>query len=161
MYNSMLAAERTFRKVPGKKNFQRGYASVPQWGRDCLSHSPLLKNAKEKPLKKSETWTEINKLRLCHWFTVDDLNHLKRGGRISGVTALVGTILDIKPVMHVDDEGHLINVGKARGRHAALSALVDHMKKTMWRIHRTRQSLSATATVMPMLKKWAIWQLSS
>lgn len=67
---------------------------------------------------------------LCHWFTVDDLNHLKRGGRVSATTALVGTMLAIKPVLHVDDEGHLINVGKARGRKASLLALVDEMEKS-------------------------------
>ena len=76
-------------------------------------------------------WAEENKLRLCHWFTVDDLNFLKRGGRVSAATALIGTVLGIKPVLHVDDEGHLINMGKARGRRASLSALVDHMAETV------------------------------
>jgi DegV family protein with EDD domain len=75
-------------------------------------------------------WVEQNKLHLCHWFTVADLNHLKRGGRISGATALLGTMLGIKPVMHMDDEGHLTNVSKARGRQAALKALVDRMEAT-------------------------------
>ena len=70
-------------------------------------------------------WCEENKLHLCHWFTVDDLMHLKRGGRVSAATALVGTMLQIKPVLHVDDEGHLINVSKARGRKASLDALAD------------------------------------
>ena len=70
------------------------------------------------------------RLHLCHWFTVNDLNHLKRGGRVSATTALVGTMLSIKPVLHVDDEGHLINVGKARGRKASLLALVDEMEKS-------------------------------
>ncbi|MBE6996422.1 MAG: DegV family protein [Ruminococcaceae bacterium] len=67
---------------------------------------------------------------LCHWFTVNDLNHLKRGGRVSAATALVGTMLSIKPVLHVDDEGRLISVSKARGRKASLLALVDEMEKT-------------------------------
>ena len=75
-------------------------------------------------------WLEENKLHLCHWFTVDDLNHLKRGGRISAATALFGTMLSIKPVMHVDDEGRLIPVSKARGRRASLLALVDRMAQT-------------------------------
>ena len=66
----------------------------------------------------------------CHWFIVDDLNHLKRGGRISAATALFGTMLSIKPVMHVDDEGRLIPVSKARGRRASLLALVDRMAQT-------------------------------
>ncbi|WP_297212789.1 DegV family protein [uncultured Flavonifractor sp.] len=75
-------------------------------------------------------WVEANKLRLCHWFTVDDLMFLKRGGRVSPATAVLGTMLSIKPVMHVDDEGHLIKVGTARGRGASLKALVDHMAQT-------------------------------
>lgn len=65
------------------------------------------------------------KLNLCHWFTVDDLVYLKRGGRVSPTVAFVGGILGIKPILHVDNEGKLINVSKARGRKASLSALLD------------------------------------
>ena len=74
-------------------------------------------------LEELTAWCEDNKLNLCHWFTVDDLMYLKRGGRVSAATALVGTMLQIKPVLHVDDEGHLINVSKARGRKASIEAL--------------------------------------
>ena len=70
------------------------------------------------------------RLLMCQVFTVDDLNHLKRGGRINAATALFGTMLAIKPVMHVDDEGRLIPVSKARGRKASLTALVDRMEAT-------------------------------
>lgn len=65
----------------------------------------------------------------CHWFMVDDLNHLKRGGRVSGATALFGTMLNIKPVMHTDENGCLTAVGKARGTRGALKALVDKMEE--------------------------------
>ncbi|MBM6925598.1 DegV family protein [Pseudoflavonifractor phocaeensis] len=82
-------------------------------------------------LEEVRTWVEEHKLNLCHWFTVDDLMFLKRGGRISAATAVLGTMLSIKPVMHVDDEGHLIKVGTARGRGASLKALVDHMEETV------------------------------
>lgn len=75
-------------------------------------------------------WVEDNKLNLCHWFTVDDLMFLKRGGRVSAATALVGTMLQIKPVLHVDDEGHLINVAKARGRKASIDALAKKLGET-------------------------------
>ena len=78
-----------------------------------------------KSIEEVRDWTEQNKLHLCHWFTVDDLHFLKRGGRVSAATAVLGSMLHIKPVLHVDDEGHLINVGKARGRAASLTALVD------------------------------------
>ena len=76
-------------------------------------------------LAELAAWIEDNKQHICHWFTVDDLMFLKRGGRVSAATALVGTMLSIKPVLHVDDEGHLINVGKVRGRKAAIKALAD------------------------------------
>ena len=68
-------------------------------------------------------WCEDNKQNICQWFTVDDLMYLKRGGRISAATALIGTMLQIKPVLHVDEEGHLISVSKARGRKASILAL--------------------------------------
>ena len=74
-------------------------------------------------LEALRDWLEENKLHLCHWFTVDDLMFLKRGGRVSAATALVGTMLQIKPVLHVDEDGHLINVSKARGRKASIDAL--------------------------------------
>ncbi|MBR5272177.1 MAG: DegV family protein [Clostridia bacterium] len=64
-------------------------------------------------------------LSICHWFTVDDLVYLKRGGRVSPAVALVGKVLGIKPVLHVDNEGKLISMSKARGRKAALIALAD------------------------------------
>lgn len=74
-------------------------------------------------------WVEENKLKLSHFFTVDDLMFLKRGGRVSAATALVGTMLQIKPVLHVDEEGHLINIGKVRGRKASLDALCEKAEK--------------------------------
>ena len=74
-------------------------------------------------LDELATWCEDNKLNLCHWFTVDDLMYLKRGGRISATTALLGTMLNIKPVLHLDDEGHLISVAKVRSRKASIEAL--------------------------------------
>ena len=78
-----------------------------------------------KSIEEVRDWAEANKLRQCHWFTVNDLFFLKRGGRVSAATAVVGTMLQIKPVLHVDDEGHLINMAKARGRKASLNVLVD------------------------------------
>ena len=75
-------------------------------------------------------YAEQTKGQVCHWFTVDDLNHLKRGGRVSATAALFGTMLSIKPVLHVDDQGRLIPVSKSRGRRAALTALVDRMEQT-------------------------------
>jgi len=81
-------------------------------------------------LEALTTWLEENRLHLCHWFTVDDLMYLKRGGRVSPTVAAIGTMLKIKPVMHVDDEGHLIKVTTARGRKASIEALAAKMGET-------------------------------
>lgn len=68
--------------------------------------------------------------RMAHWFTVDDLVYLKRGGRVSAATALLGGMLNIKPVLHVDNEGHLISMSKVRGRKASIKALADKFTET-------------------------------
>ena len=81
-------------------------------------------------LEELTAYAETTRGKVCHWFTVDDLNHLKRGGRVSATAALFGTMLSIKPVLHVDDAGRLIPVSKTRGRKASLLALVDHMAQT-------------------------------
>jgi len=83
-----------------------------------------------RSIEEVHLYAETTKGKVCHWFTVDDLNHLKRGGRISAATALFGTMLSIKPVMHVDDGGHLVPVSKARGRKSALLSLVDRMEQS-------------------------------
>lgn len=80
-------------------------------------------------LKALYAWVEEYKYHLCHWFTVDDLMYLKRGGRISAATAVLGTMLSVKPVLHMDDEGHLINMSKARGRKASIQALAQKMEE--------------------------------
>ena len=81
-------------------------------------------------LEELYRWCEDNKLHLCHWFTVDDLVYLKRGGRVSAATALLGSMLQIKPVLHVDNEGHLISVSKVRGRKASIEALAKKLGET-------------------------------
>jgi DegV family protein with EDD domain len=75
-------------------------------------------------------WVEENKLKLAHWFTVDDLMFLFRGGRVTRTSAWAGTMLNIKPVLHVDNEGHLIPLEKVMGRKKSILALVKHMKET-------------------------------
>jgi DegV family protein with EDD domain len=76
-------------------------------------------------------WVEDHKLNLCHLFTVDDLGTLKRGGRLSGTQAFLGSLLKVKPVLHVTDEGKLVPIKKARGRKTSLQILVDLMKETI------------------------------
>ena len=92
----------------------------------------VIKKADEgASLEETRKYVEELKLHICHHFTVDNLFHLKRGGRVSSMTAIVGSILKIKPVMKVDDEGRLVAVGKAMGRKKALKNLVDNMFECM------------------------------
>jgi DegV family protein with EDD domain len=84
-----------------------------------------------KSIDEVRDFAENNKLRLCHWFTVDDLFFLKRGGRVSAATAVVGTMLGIKPIMHVDNNGKLVKVGTARGRRASIDTLCEKAKASM------------------------------
>lgn len=84
-----------------------------------------------KSLEEVVSWIEQNKLKLNHWFTVTDLNYLFRGGRVSKTAATLGTLLQIKPILHVDDEGRLIPVEKVKGRKKSLKALVEKVKENI------------------------------
>lgn len=77
------------------------------------------------------SWLETNKLKMNHWFTVDDLGHLKRGGRLSGAAAFVGTLLDIKPILNIDDEGRLIPVSKIKGRKKSIKTLFEMLQESI------------------------------
>nr|WP_319489395.1 DegV family protein [uncultured Caproiciproducens sp.] len=124
-----LACEELAPKYPDRKVYAVDTLCA-SLGEGLMVYHAVQEKRKGKNIDEVRSWLEENKLHLCHWFTVEDLNHLKRGGRISAATALIGTMLSIKPVLHVDDEGHLVNVGKARGRRPSLVALVDHMEET-------------------------------
>ena len=93
----------------------------------AVYYAATLKN-EGKSLEEVASWFEANKMRVCAWFTVDDLMFLKRGGRLSGAAAVAGTLLGIKPVLHVDPTGHLVAMEKVRGRKASLDALVKHYR---------------------------------
>ena len=100
-----------------------------------LGQGLLVKYAVDKKnagatIEEVAEYVESEKWHLAHWFTVDDLFFLKRGGRVSAATAVLGTVLQFKPVLHVDNEGHLINMSKVRGRNASIKALLDMMKET-------------------------------
>lgn len=77
------------------------------------------------------SWLETNKLKVNHWFTVDDLGHLKRGGRLSGTAALLGTLLDIKPILKVNDEGKLIPISKVKGRKKSIKTLFEMLHENI------------------------------
>ena len=127
--SSRLAAEELREKYPQRKIFAVDTLCASLGQGLLVWHAAQLKD-QGKSIEEVRDWVEENKLHLCHQFTVDDLHFLKRGGRISATTAVVGTMLKIKPVLHVDDEGHLINVGKARGRKASMKALADKAAET-------------------------------
>ena len=120
--SAVIAAQELMEQYPDRKALVVDTLCA-SLGEGLLVHYACQKRADGMALEELRDWVEENKLHLCHWFTVDDLMFLKRGGRVSATTALVGTMLQIKPVLHVDDEGHLINVAKARGRKAAIDAL--------------------------------------
>ena len=81
-------------------------------------------------IEEAHNWVEANKFNLAHWFTVDDLVYLFRGGRVSRTSAWAGSLLNIKPVLHMDNAGHLIPMEKVRGRKKSIQALFDHMKES-------------------------------
>lgn len=127
---SVLAAGELREKYPDRKIYTVDTLCA-SLGQGLLVYLAAQEQRKGKSIEEVRDWAESTKLHLCHQFTVDDLHFLKRGGRISATTAVVGSMLQIKPVLHVDNEGHLINIGKARGRQASLKALVDKMEKTV------------------------------
>lgn len=99
-------------------------------GQGLLLRLALDKKEEGASIEELAEYLEGIKLNLAHWFSVDDLVYLKRGGRVSPTVALIGTMLSIKPVMHVDNEGHLVKVSQARGRKAALKAMADKYTET-------------------------------
>ena len=99
-------------------------------GQGLLVHTAAGLRSQGKTIDEVAAWLEAHKRNLCHWVTVEDLMHLKRGGRVSAATAVVGTMLNIKPIIRVDDNGKLESCGKCRGRKAALNYLLDRMAET-------------------------------
>lgn len=130
-YNSaVIAADDLKEKYPERKVYVVDTLCASM-GQGLLVYLAAKERDKGRSIDQVRDWTEANKMSIAHQFTVNDLFHLKRGGRVSATTAVVGTMLAIKPVLHVDDEGHLINIAKARGRSASLKALVDKMEQTV------------------------------
>jgi len=99
-------------------------------GQGLLVHHACKKRDEGMSIRDLAAWLEENKYHICHWVTVDDLAHLKRGGRISATSAIVGSMLNIKPIIHVDNDGHLINTAKVRGRKVAMEYLVKKFSET-------------------------------
>ena len=128
-YNAgAMAARELSEKYPERKIYTCD-SLCASLGQGLLVYHAWQEKKKGRTIEEVRDFVEDNKLHLCHWFTIDDLMFLKRGGRVSGATAVVGSMLSIKPVMHVDNEGHLIKVDVARGRKASIKALADRAEK--------------------------------
>jgi len=97
-------------------------------GQGLLLYLAAEEKRQGKSVDQVAEFIENTKSQICHWITVDDLHYLKMGGRVSAATALLGTMLSVKPVLHLDDTGHLLPVTKCRGRKAALKELLDSME---------------------------------
>lgn len=125
-----LAVEELSEKYPDSKLYAVDTLCASR-GQGMLVYLAAKKKQAGATIEELRDYVEENKLHLCHWFTVDDLMFLKRGGRVSAATAVMGTMLHIKPVMHVDNAGKLIKMGTARGRRASVDAIFDKMKSSI------------------------------
>ncbi|MGD9604686.1 MAG: DegV family protein [Bacilli bacterium] len=129
-FNSLnIAKELLDEKYPDRRLviFDSKAASM---GEGLLVYLALLEQQKGKTIEELEQWLKDTYLHLCHWFIVDDLDFLRRGGRLSGSVAFIGRLLKIKPILHVDNEGRLVSVKKAIGKHKALETLYERVVET-------------------------------
>ena len=125
--SAMIAAKAVSERYPERKLFVVDSLAA-SLGQGLFVYLVAKKSDEGGSIEEVRDYAEGLKLHICHFFTVDDLKYLKRGGRISAATALVGGLLNIKPLLHTDDEGHLVSIGKARGRKASIQALADSVK---------------------------------
>lgn len=125
-HHSTLAVEELVQSYPDAKIFSVDSLGA-SLGQGMMAFLAAEEKRKGKTIEEVRDYLEDIKLKLAHWFTVDDLNHLKRGGRISAAAALLGSTLNIKPILHVDEEGHLIPVSKVRGRRNAIKKLAEKL----------------------------------
>ena len=130
-YNSArIAAEELANEDPDHKIYVID-SLCASLGEGLLVHKAVQLKNQGYTIEQLVDWLETHKLNLVHNFTVDDLNHLHRGGRVSKTAAVIGTLANIKPLLHVDNEGHLIPLSKVRGRKKSLIELVNAMEKQM------------------------------
>lgn len=127
--SSKIAADEMAEKYPERKVFTVDTLCASM-GQGLYVYLAAQMRAEGKSIDEVRDWAEQNKLSVCHWVAVDDLAHLKRGGRISATTAFLGGMLSIKPIIHVDNDGKLVNVAKSRGRTASLDYLVEKTVET-------------------------------
>lgn len=127
--SAQIAAKELLAKYPKNKVVVIDSLSA-SLGEGFLVYSLAKKKQSGIGLEELVKWVEENKKNICHWFMVDDLNHLKRGGRISQASAFFGSVMNIRPVLHIDDEGKLSVVEKARGRQKAIEFMISKMEES-------------------------------
>ena len=128
-YNSGASAAKALSEAYPDRKILTVDSLAASAGFGLLVYLAVKKKEEGASIEELAEYMEETKWNMCHWFTVDDLVYLKRGGRVSAAAALVGGMLGIKPVLHVDNEGHLINTAKVRGRKASIKALFDKYKE--------------------------------
>ncbi len=128
--SAKLAAEDLREQYPDRKIYVID-SLCASMGQGLFVYYALQKKKEGMTIEENAAWLEDHKLNLVHLFTVDNLFHLHRGGRVSRTTAIVGSVLSIKPILHVDDEGHLIAIGKVRGRKKSINELADLMEQKL------------------------------
>ena len=127
--SAVIAAEELQERYP-QRTIQVIDTLCAALGQGLLVYHAAKKRDEGMDIDQLAAWVEENKLHICHWVTVDDLSTLKRGGRISATTAIVGTMLNVKPIIIMDNEGRLINTAKVRGRKTAMDYLVKKFAET-------------------------------
>lgn len=127
---ALLAAQDMMEKYPEQKVIcvDSLCASV---GEGLLAYLAAQQKRNGLSIEQLADWITENRFHICHWFMVDDLNHLRRGGRISSVAAIAGSALGIKPILHIDEEGKLIPIYKVRGRKKGMERLIACLEETI------------------------------
>jgi len=126
--SSLIAADELKQKYPDSRIVCVDTLAASM-GEGLLVYYAAILKQEGKSIDEVSQWVLDHRLNLCQWFTVDDLNHLKRGGRVSAMAATLGTALNVKPILHTDHEGHLIPVHNVRGRKKSIIALFEHMQE--------------------------------
>lgn len=135
-----LAAENMMEEFPGRKIIVID-SLCASLGQGLLVDYALKLQQQGKTMEETAKWLEDHIQNICHLFTVEDLKYLQRGGRISKTTALVGTMIGIKPVLHVDPEGKLVSISKVRGRKQSIQALVNKMEESIGKYRDEKQPI--------------------
>ena len=128
-YNSVRMASEELKEEYPERKIVTIDSLCASMGEGLLLYKAVQLKEQGKSLEEVAEWVENNKMNICHDVTIDDLFHLHRGGRVSKASAVVGSIIKIKPMIHVNEEGKLIVIGKERGRKKAMLSLIDRMEE--------------------------------